>query len=510
MENVLIFILLGIGFLSFIPVVSLNRNRENKKYRCLKYLINTGFVWTILIFLERLSGNMTIVYYANILGFPIKFMLVSFMVCTIFNYIEKPMPKPIVYTLGAIVGLELVLALTNISHQLLREVTPNMISSFADLYTATNGPVFIYHLIINYLVLLVGIGYLFSFLAKHRDVRQYRSITQTMAISILIVLAFNMSQLLFITTNIDLTYISLVIVSYSLYRVIYMKDMVFNIRTSGRSEILSNMREMYIITDSNHNVIEISKLLLTKYEVNTEEYTGKKLEILIEKLEEKITFYKEYRVDTEGSLHKDHFHLREKKFKLVGMNDFGYMILLYDETQVFGLLRELNKLSNYDNMTGLNNRNYLENKLENLADEKKLGVISLDLNGLKANNDYLGHERGDFLLKTLANNMKLVMADYDNKDMARIGGDEFLILVYNSTIEEISLIKERILQECNDDDIVNYISVSIGTAYNDNQANVYSLIQEADADMYRMKQNTSKEYSAKIVEYAEKQDKYIR
>lgn len=75
------------------------------------------------------------------------------------------------------------------------------------------------------------------------------------------------------------------------------------------------------------------------------------------------------------------------------MNDYGYIILLYDETKVFGLLRDLNRLSNYDNMTGLNNRNYIENKLNKIENEKDLGIISLDLNGLKVNNDYLGHER---------------------------------------------------------------------------------------------------------------------
>ncbi|BCR35254.1 GGDEF domain-containing protein [Mariniplasma anaerobium] len=510
MDHVLIFILLGIGFLSFVPVISLNKNGENKKYGCLKYLINLGFFWTILILLERLSGNMTVVYITHILGYPIKFLLVSFMVCTIFNYIEKPMPKLIVFILGLITVVEVILAVTNIDNQFLIQIIPSQMNSFTDLYAAEKGSLFIYHLIISYLVLVIGIGYLFYFLSKHKGVRQYKSITQTMAISIVIVLLFNLSQLLFIQINADLTYISLVVVSYALYRIIYMKDMVFNIRTSGRSEILSNMREMYIITDSNYHVIEISNLLITKYNIDEAEYTGKILDKLIKKLEEYISFYKEYTAETEADSNKDHFHLRDKKFKLLGMNDYGYIILLYDETKVFGLLRDLNRLSNFDNMTGLNNRNYIENKLNKLEEEIDLGIISLDLNGLKVNNDYLGHERGDFLLKSLANKIKTVMSDYDNKDIARIGGDEFVIVLYHTDEKTLQKIKSNILKACDDPDLEKFVSVSIGTAFSRKDTNVFQLLQEADASMYEMKKTTSKAYSESIVEYVKKKDKFIR
>lgn len=510
MDHTLIFILLGIGFLSFVPVISLNKYGENKKYGCLKYLINLGFFWTILILLERLSGNMTVVYITHVLGYPIKFLLVSFMVCTIFNYIEKPMPKPIVYILGIITVIEVFLALTNIDNQYLIQIVPSQMNSFIDLYAAQKGSLFIYHLILSYLVLIIGIGYLFYFLSKHKGVRQYKSITQTMAISIIIVLAFNISQFLFIQINADLTYISLVIVSYALYRIIYMKDMVFNIRTSGRSEILSNMREMYIITDSDYHVIEISKLLITKYNIDEAEYTGKILDKLINKLEEYVSFYKEYTAETEDNSNKDHFHLRDKKFKLLGMNDYGYIILLYDETKVFGLLRDLNRLSNYDNMTGLNNRNYIENKLNNIEDENNLGIISLDLNGLKVNNDYLGHERGDFLLKSLASNIKLVMSNFDNKDIARIGGDEFVIMLYDTDEKTLQKIKKEILKVCDDSDLEKFVSVSIGTAFSKNDTNVFQLLQEADANMYEMKKITSKKYSESIIEYVKMKDKFIR
>jgi len=193
------------------------------------------------------------------------------------------------------------------------------------------------------------------------------------------------------------------------------------------------------------------------------------------------------------------------------MNEYGYMILMYDETQVFNLLRELNKLSNYDNMTGLHNRNYIEGKITKHTNTTNIGVISLDLNGLKANNDYLGHERGDYLLKNLANKMKQVMTQYPEAEMARIGGDEFLIILDNTKKEILESIRQELLGLCFNESLIEKISVSIGLAHGDNtNKNIYELIQEADADMYKMKKQTSQEYSKEVVLYATKNDKFIR
>lgn len=510
MDNFLVFLLLGVGLLSFIPVIAMNRNTGNRKYRCLQYLINVAFLWTLLMFVERLSMNVTIIYFSHILGFPIKFLLAALMICTIFNYVEKAMPSLVNYFFGIVFFVELVLVFTNSSNQFLLEATPSSIFSFSDLYSADNGPLFIYHLIIIYLVLIIGILYLFLFLSKHRSVRQYKAITRTMAFSIVIVLAFNMIQLFLIETTVDLTYISLVFVSFALYNTIFRKDMIFNLKASGRGEILSNMREMYILTDSERNVVEISNLLIDKYKINSLEFEGKPLSILITKLEESIVFYSEYQVDTDMNVGKDHFHLREKKFHLKGMNDYGYMILLYDETQVFNLLRDLNRLSNFDIMTGLNNRNYIENIVFSLDKSSNIGVLSLDLNGLKANNDYLGHERGDLLLKSLADKMKLVMNDYPGSELARVGGDEFLILLENTNEKTLDIIKTRILEECESEDLEKKVSVSIGTAFSEEKADIYLLIRKADESMYAMKRETSNEYAKSIVEYAKNRDMYIR
>jgi diguanylate cyclase (GGDEF)-like protein len=432
------------------------------------------------------------------------------MVCTIFNYIDIKIPKFVfgIFITGVIA--EVVLVITNISNQLLLKTSPSQINQFRDLYDASKGSAFYIHLFAIYGMLLVAIGYFMLFLVKHRDTTYYRSVTRTMIISIIVVLTFNLFQLVSGAIYVDLTYISLIFVSFILYQVIFMKDMVYNLKVSGRGEILSNMREIYIITDEQKHVVLISPLLLEKYNRNSEDYIGSHLDKLLEDLRKDIVIYSGYDVEDTVDSTKDHYHLREKKFRLKGFSEFGYMILMYDETQVYGLLRELNRMSFIDYMTGLNNRNFMEKKLEELGSSSNIGAISLDLNGLKANNDYLGHERGDYLLKNLALKMKIVMDDYQNFYMARIGGDEFLIILIDTNEKTLKLIKDAILNECFDEDITKLISVSIGTAYSGDVIDIFKLVRLADKDMYDMKQQESKEYTKKVIAYAEMDDKYIR
>lgn len=510
MNLLMMIILVTVGFLSIVPVINMNKVQEENKYKCLKYLVNVAFIWTIVVLLERLVTNTQVIYYLHMAGYPIKFALTAFMVCTIFDYIEKHMPKWIIVGLGVIGIIELILAFTNASTKFFLDLSPSEVTDLASLYNAESGSLFIYHLVLIYIILLLAIYYLFYFLYKHREIRHYRSISRTMGISVFVVLFFNISQLLFIEVDVDLTYISLVLVSGSLYQVIFKKDMIYNLKVSGRGEILSNMRELYILTDDTKSVVEISSLLIEKYQLNKSHYIGKPWSFLEEELLKEIVIYRDYDMEDVTASSKDHYHLREKKFELNGFKEFGYMYLLYDETQVYSLLRELNRLSNYDHMTGLNNRNYMEKKLENLSDQKNIGVISLDLNGLKANNDYLGHERGDYLLKRLASFIKITLETVENKYVARIGGDEFLVIIENTTEDTLNNLKIKLLELSNNKDIEKRVSVSIGTAFSEKAISIYKLIQEADADMYKMKSKTSAAYSLKVVEYAKKSGKYIR
>ena len=505
----IIFVL--VAFLSLIPVINMFRNRKDKKYTYLKVLIYTTFFWTLLVSLERVSTNTFILYYAGMIGFTLRLLFSILMLGTIYQYVDMKQPKFVKYNLLGVFLVDLGIALTNNYTGWFLKLTRSELVTFNDLYSADYGILFIYHLLVSYIIAITSVLLLFLFLKKQKGIRQYKAVTRMMALGVLLVLGFNLIQLFLVEININLTYISLVVVAYNLYDVIYRQDMVFNLRASGRSEILANMRELYILTDMDHKIIEISPLLIEKYQLSLENVLGKSFKGLKDELSDRVTLYTDYNMEEESYEGKDHYHLREKAFKLKGMKDSGFMILLYDETQVYQLLRELNQLSNFDSMTGLNNRNYIEKKIEQIEHTHNLGIFSIDLNGLKVNNDYLGHERGDYLLKSVANILKSTFKVVKEKDIARIGGDEFMVILYDTTQAELVILQDKLLKACMNDDFEKVISISVGYAHDlEGNQTIYQLIKKADEMMYDMKKSTSKTYRDQLIEYIKKQDNFIR
>ncbi|MBP1920577.1 HD domain-containing phosphohydrolase [Youngiibacter multivorans] len=97
---------------------------------------------------------------------------------------------------------------------------------------------------------------------------------------------------------------------------------------------------------------------------------------------------------------------------------------------------KIRHLSYHDSLTGLYNRKYLEDEIGRMdvASLLPISVIYGDVNGLKLSNDIFGHTAGDELLKKSAEILKSVIKD---KGMiARVGGDEFMMLLPRTTADE--------------------------------------------------------------------------
>ena len=150
----------------------------------------------------------------------------------------------------------------------------------------------------------------------------------------------------------------------------------------------------------------------------------------------------------------------------------------------------------YDQLTGLPNRTLFNDRLEHslkIAQRKEtqLAVLFLDLDRFKHVNDSLGHQVGDALLSSVAGRLNNVIRDNDT--VARIGGDEFTIIIENiSGPNEPATIANHILQRLTepfqlaDHDL--YISTSIGISlYPQDAVSIKSLVKHADTAMYHAK-----------------------
>lgn len=167
----------------------------------------------------------------------------------------------------------------------------------------------------------------------------------------------------------------------------------------------------------------------------------------------------------------------------------GVVLVFRDVTEKNQHQREIEYLNKYDYLTGVYNRRYFESEMQALDFEKHfpLGIMFLDLNGLKLINDAFGHEQGDIALQQTA---KVIQKSCRRTDVvARMGGDEFAVLLPNTTEEACERIKNTIGKEIAKVRIEEVsISVAIGYEIKTNLAiALHDIFQSAENHMYRRK-----------------------
>lgn len=162
----------------------------------------------------------------------------------------------------------------------------------------------------------------------------------------------------------------------------------------------------------------------------------------------------------------------------------------------------------YDSLTGLYNRNYFEQEMRRLKDGRSLplGIIICDLNGLKLINDTFGHVAGDELIKRAATLLKSVFRDGDV--VARIGGDEFVVLLPFSDEQAVRQGVGRIRQEIEQSNYTNTllpVSISIGySVCTEKPFQIESLFKIADNNMYNDKRIQKEKFIQELFRAIEK------
>ncbi|MBC8015749.1 MAG: diguanylate cyclase [Sporomusaceae bacterium] len=179
--------------------------------------------------------------------------------------------------------------------------------------------------------------------------------------------------------------------------------------------------------------------------------------------------------------------------RLVKLNQSQVLAIVRDTTQRSQLLNELHYLSLHDHLTGLYNRAYFEQQMHNFHGREyaPMTVFVCDLDGLKSINDTFGHQFGDQLLKAAAAALSKSFNKHDI--IARIGGDEFAILLPKTPLHEARAAYQRIRDaeaEYNAQNNQTLLSISVGFAVSSqDSANTDELFLEADNNMYKEKNN---------------------
>ena len=164
--------------------------------------------------------------------------------------------------------------------------------------------------------------------------------------------------------------------------------------------------------------------------------------------------------------------------------------------------QELKHKTFHDELTGIYNRRFMEEEMKRLNTRRQLplSIIMADINGLKIINDSLGHDKGDELLKKAARLLENNTRDEDI--LARYGGDEFVILLPQTTEEKVHDIYERIKSVCEDTEADELpVSLGIGTATKKTPGEeLQEILKAADNSMQQDKLLNRRSKKSKLVE----------
>nr|WP_297349951.1 EAL domain-containing protein [uncultured Glaciecola sp.] len=281
------------------------------------------------------------------------------------------------------------------------------------------------------------------------------------------------------------------------------------------ASVFSHALEGILITDAATTIIDVNDTFTEITGYSREEAIGQTAHFLYENMHPQ-EFYAEMwsKINTTKRWIGEIFSCRKNGEKYLSRitinavkNGVGqvshYVSLFSDITKQHEHQHQLEKMAHFDALTNLPNRALLADRLNQAMLQCKrehsvLAVIFMDLDGFKEINDTNGHAVGDELLIKVSNRMKGVLRQVDT--LARIGGDEFVIVLTNLTKnEDCKRTLERLLHAVSEPivmaDVVLNVSASIGvTLYPQDYADADILVRHADQAMYIAKQAGKNRY----------------
>jgi len=279
-------------------------------------------------------------------------------------------------------------------------------------------------------------------------------------------------------------------------------DITETMRTAERerflSTVLMGISDSVIVTNASFRITDVNPATHKNTGYSAGELIGATPGILFKDFFNKDSFTK-FLSDIKRRL----IHTREgrlcKKDGTVVMSEVKISSLVTEEGAVYayvGIIRDISaykerekqlfEYSYHDNLTGLYNRRYCESRTPEFdrPQHLPLGVIVVDINGLKLMNDVFGHRQGDELIRTTA---RILSESAGKQDLVcRTGGDEFEIITPGTSEEKLEKFTQRIHKRARGT-AVGSIQVSFAAGYalkRSPEQDLELVRQEAENNMY--------------------------
>ncbi|RKD33448.1 hypothetical protein BET03_09355 [Thermohalobacter berrensis] len=278
--------------------------------------------------------------------------------------------------------------------------------------------------------------------------------------------------------------------------------------------LFKNSTDAIVFFDTNHRVIDINSRFTELFGYTSEECIGKDVDRLVANKENYLEARKLTETVFKGNMVETQSVRYNKEGKPIDVRIKSVLVVVNGEVVggygIYSDIREQKKyerklkiLSIHDQLTGLYNRTYYEQIIENLSHSNQfpITIVSTDMDGLKLVNDTLGHSKGDEILKNYAKVLKRSVRQSDI--LARIGGDEFVIILPYTDEESGEKVLKRIRENIKDYNkkhprLQLHISMGIATASNKG-VSILETYKKADDLMYRDKLQRRKSARSQII-----------
>ncbi|MBU0632971.1 EAL domain-containing protein [bacterium] len=276
-----------------------------------------------------------------------------------------------------------------------------------------------------------------------------------------------------------------------------------NTQTAFLNNIINTIPDLIWIKDLDGKYLTCNRLFENYFGIEKENIIGKadydfvdkKLPVYLHDYDKKTMESEEYLVFADGS-HSGLYKIRQTPMLSNDNIIIGTLYIAHDITEQREKEKELKKLANYDFLTEIPNRSLLKYHLKKAITNAKsndsyIALIIFDLDKFKNINDSYGHTVGDELLVAVANRLSTTLSTEDL--IARMGGDEFALLLDNMTnIEDAAHTAKKMIEIISKPYILNGLEIHIGTsagiAVSPKDADsVETIIQYADSALYKAK-----------------------
>lgn len=274
------------------------------------------------------------------------------------------------------------------------------------------------------------------------------------------------------------------------------------------AEVFQHSADGIMITDARNRIVSVNRALCQTTGYTEEELIGRDPKMLRSELTDSALYRELWEtIQREGwwqgemQNKRKSGELRHEQVTISTVRDHvgavhRYIAIYTDITERKENEERLRWLAHHDALTGLANRNLLEERaayslLRAPRDEQQVALLVIDLDRFKHVNDTLGHAKGDQLLAQVAERLSLCVRRTDT--VARLGGDEFAVLLPDvHKPEDAAQVAEKIVEqlsrqfELGEDRAEIGASVGVSIAP-DHGSNLAALTKAADAAMYRVK-----------------------